>query len=117
MDPIEKLLSDLAPPSAPGELDQAMARLFDRAEQRARRRRASTSVLKMATVLVLGLFAGYHYGKAATPTPTAEETSVTYFIPVHGDSHSSEFDAMAATRASDASHESMAVVVLSQGGD
>ncbi len=77
MDPIEKLLSDLAPAHASGSLDQTMARLFDRADRKARVRRAAMSFGTMAIMLAIGLAAGYHLGANAMPA-----APVTYIIPM-----------------------------------
>jgi len=77
MDPIEKLLSELAPARAPGHLDETMMRLFNRANRKAHFRRATISFGGMVIVLAIGLAAGYRLGVHAEPP-----APVTYIIPM-----------------------------------
>ena len=79
MDPIEKLLSELAPARSSGDLDRTMVRLFDRAERKSRVRRAAVSFGTMAVMLAIGLAAGYRLGANAVPV-----APVTYIIPMTG---------------------------------
>src|SRR5690349_16559346 len=94
MDPIEKLLNDLAPARSPAALDATMMRLFDRAERRSRVRRAAVSFGAMAAMLAIGLAAGYRLGANALPP-----APVTYIVPMTSDA-SRFFDEPAPARAS-----------------
>lgn len=113
MDPIEKLLSDLAPARSPAGLDQAMARMFDRAERKARVRRGVVSLGAMAAMLAIGLAAGYRLGANATPP-----ASVTYIVPMTSDA-AGFFDGPAPARASITKSPgrsgSMAITIVGKG--
>jgi hypothetical protein len=85
MDPIEKLLNDLAPARATDKLDQAMVRLFDRADRRARMRRGFRGGVTLAAVLAIGLGVGYRAG-THRQSPASPPPAITYAVPI-----SSEF--------------------------
>ena len=77
MDPIEKLLSELAPARAPGQLDAAMNRLFNRADRRARRFRATRALAAMAGVLGIGIAVGFQWGERSVLQTPVE---ITYLV-------------------------------------
>ena len=94
MDPIEKLLSELAPTNAPDGLDYAMKRLFDGADARARRWRFARGSLAIGATLALGLGLGYRLGGARETQPAIPpiQSSVTYIYPIQTGNHAPALD-------------------------
>jgi hypothetical protein len=69
MDPIEKLLSDLAPARSPAALDQEMEAVFRKANRRASSRRLARTMLLASLFLLIGAGIGYQFGKASHYKP------------------------------------------------
>ncbi len=80
MDPIEKLLSELAPAPGSRGLDRAMDDIFRRADRRKQWRRIGVIASGMSIALLVGLAAGFFLRRDSTPV--TDSSSITYIVPM-----------------------------------
>lgn len=88
MDPIEKLLSELAPSRNSAALDETMRCVFARADRRARIRRAVRNSLMLGAMLVAGIGVGYSAGRSSTE----RSSGIPYSGPAESTSREAFFD-------------------------